>query len=85
MFSCTPSAALEQDWPTVQAVMDYRNARQAIDYFNQGREGLEQLGKYPFLQQILLDLHRAQQPGLTLGDVLADMSRRSAEDDGGMG
>lgn len=63
----------------MRRIFDWRNARQAIELANGGREGIETLERNPQLGQILVELHRAQQPGLTLDDVLSDL-RRHADD-----
>jgi hypothetical protein len=52
--------AARQDWSTVQAILDYRGARRAVDLFNQGAEGAKQLEAQPGLAKLLLEIHRAQ-------------------------
>lgn len=59
-FHCTPAEALAQDWTLVGAVFDYRNAKAAVDLFNQGKKGTEGLNKQPALMDLLVELHRAQ-------------------------
>lgn len=60
MFGCTPDVAERQDWTLVQQIIDYRNARTAIDLFNRGREGAEQLAEHPSLMELLREMWRAQ-------------------------
>lgn len=52
--------AERQNWRTVQAILDFRNARHAIDLFNGGSKGREELAKYPDLNALLLEMSRAQ-------------------------
>ena len=59
-FTCTPDVALRQDWTLVGSVFDYRNAKAAVDLFNQGKKGTEALNKQPALMNLLVEMHRAQ-------------------------
>ncbi|MDO8704083.1 MAG: hypothetical protein Q7J84_03975 [Sulfuricaulis sp.] len=63
----------------MQSVLDYRNAKAAIDLFNQGRKGAEEMQKHPELGQLLVEMHRAQETTLTVEDLMSDMEKR---DDG---
>lgn len=58
-FGCTPAEALRQDWPLVQAVLDYRAAQRAAALLA-GADGAERLAQEPALQRLLLDMRRAQ-------------------------
>lgn len=82
-FHCTPKEALVQDWTLVQGVFDYRNARAAVDLFNQGKKGLESLGKQPALMDLLVELHRAQFDAASLewDDVRQAMERMPDPDE----
>ena len=82
-FHCTPKEALVQDWTLVQGVFDYRNAKTAVELFNQGKKGVEELGKKPALMNLLVELHRAQFDAATLewADVREAMERMLDPDD----
>ena len=83
-FNCTPDVAERQDWALVQAILDYRAARLAVDLMNDGSRGYEQLVKRPELQDILLRMHRAQQGDqVTYDDVVRAMA--TEDDDGERG
>lgn len=71
---------MRQDWTLVQAVLDYRNAGVAVELFNQGRKGVEQIQREPLLAEILLELHRAQDGAVTMAGVVADMQTRGDEE-----
>ena len=58
-FGCTPAEALQQDWPLVEAVLDYRAAERAAALLA-SEGGDEQLAQQPALQRLLLDMRRAQ-------------------------
>lgn len=58
-FGCTPAEALQQDWPLVEAVLDYRAAERAAALLA-SEGGAEQLAQQPALQRLLLDMRRAQ-------------------------
>ncbi len=74
VFSCPPDVALRQDWHLVQAILEERAARRAVDLFNQGGEGFEALKQSPGLQEVLLEMHRAQSgAGVSLDDVYRTM------------
>jgi hypothetical protein len=62
-FGCTPAEAEAQDWPTVQAILDYRAALAAREAFNHAdkRAGFEYLRAHPNLIEILALMSRAQQ------------------------
>ena len=58
-FGCTPAEALKQDWPLVEAVLDYRAAERAAALLA-GENGAERLAQHPALQRLLLDMCSAQ-------------------------
>ena len=58
-FGCTPAEALRQDWPLVEAVLDYRAAERAAALLA-SEGGDELLAQQPALQRLLLDMRRAQ-------------------------
>lgn len=58
-FGCTPAEALHQDWPLVEAVLDYRAAERAAALLA-SEDGAELLARQPALQRLLLDMRRAQ-------------------------
>ena len=58
-LGCTPAEALQQDWPLVEAVLDYRAAERAAALLA-SEDGAELLAKQPALQRLLLDMRRAQ-------------------------
>lgn len=66
----------------MQAILDYRAAKVAIETFNQGARGIEVLEKAPELQQILLEMHRAQaNADVTMADIMETM--RGMDDEHG--
>lgn len=76
-FGCTPDVAERQDWQKVKSILDYRAAKAAVSLFNGGKQGLEALLKQPHLQELLLEMHRAQS-GI---DVTMDQVLETARDD----
>lgn len=71
------------DYRKLVAILDYRRAETAIDLFNGGRAGLEQLEKRPDLAAILLEMGRAQAgtPALTLDHMLSTKAAAAEEDE----
>lgn len=66
-FHISPAEAERQEWPLVEAVLDYRSAEQAKDIFN-GKDkklAFDLLTKNPHLLRILSRMNRAQR-GLPL-------------------
>ncbi len=57
-FGCTPREAERQDIQMVRAVLDYRNAKAAVEMFN-SQEGRKELAKHAALGDLLLEMHRA--------------------------
>mgnify|MGYP001616194586 CR=1 FL=1 len=83
-FGCTPDVALRQDWALVQAILDYRTAKAAIDLFNGGKEGAEELLKQPHLGAILVAMHRAQVgEDVTVGQMMDARRQTEMEADDG--
>lgn len=81
-----PAYTLEEieraDWRKLMAILDYRRAQAAIDLFNGGRHGMEQLEKRPDLTAILLEMGRAQAGGaLTLDQMLANKAVEHDDED----
>lgn len=81
-----PAYTLEEieraDWRKLTAILDYRKAQVAIDLFNGGRPGLEQLEKRPDLALILTEMGRAQAgPALTLDHMLAVKAAETPDDE----
>ncbi len=69
----TLESLLEADYRALIAILDYRRAQVAIDLFNGGRHGLEQLQKRADLCEILLEMGRAQSgAGLTMDHLIAN-------------
>lgn len=63
-------------------ILDYRRASYAVELFNGGELGFEQLSKRPDLTELLLELARAQQgAGATLDGVFADLRAQRQGDD----
>ena len=62
VFGCTPGEAAAQDMSLVQGVIDYRNARLAVDVFNgpDKAEAFKTLQENPHLVQALAYMRRAQ-------------------------
>lgn len=63
------------------AILDYRRARAALDLFNSGREGAQQLADHPEMLELLLEMGRAQSPEMTLDLLLSDLERRRKTDE----
>lgn len=62
--------------------MGYRQARAAVDLFNQGEEGFEELSKRADLLDVLLEMGRAQVgPDLTQEEMLRGMAERHGRDE----
>lgn len=73
---------LDEDWLTLEQILDYRRAKLAIDLFNGGEQGLAELAKREDLTAILLEMGRAQAgDGLTLQHMLANKAAETDEDD----
>jgi hypothetical protein len=69
-FGCTPSEAERQDGVLVSRILDYRNAKAAIDLLNGGQAGAAELMKHPELADLLLEMHRAQGTEMTREQLL---------------
>jgi len=59
-FDCPPDVAERQDWPKVEAILEYRTAEAAVALVNQGGEALKALGANPAMGNLLVELHAAQ-------------------------
>ena len=59
-FGCSPDVAERQPWWLTRAVLDYRNAREAVRLFGAGDEGRKQLMEQRHLTDLLLEMSRAQ-------------------------
>lgn len=84
--SYTVSELLEEDWLILEQILDYRRARYAVELFNGGERGFEQLQQRPDLLDLLLELGQAQ-GGLatTLEDVLGalrEQQPKGGDEDG---
>ncbi len=79
----TLEGLLAADYRALISILDYRRAQVAIDLFNGGRHGIEQLQKRPDLCEILLEMGRAQAGtnALTLDHMLANKAAESDEDE----
>lgn len=79
-FNCPPDVAERQDAMKVNAILEYRLARTAIELFNQGANGVEALQKHPAMVNLLVELHRAQGSEATEEAIIADMQARGNDD-----
>lgn len=83
----TLEALLEADMLALERIIDFRRASTAIDLFNGGDRGREQLAKREDLMALLLEMGRAQNgDGYTLADVMTGLEQARPEkgdDDGG--
>ena len=59
-FGCVPDVAERQSRQLVTAIIDYRNARYAIELMNGGADGAQKLGQHRELMDLLLEMKRAQ-------------------------
>lgn len=76
------SELLREDWLVLEQILDYRRAQHAVELFNAGERGFEQLQKRPDLLDLLLELGRAQGgPAATLDDVLGALRERQPKGD----
>lgn len=73
-FGCTPDIAERQHQPTVHRILEYRAARQAVDLFNGSPETRKILSQRPELQQLLIDMHRAQSGAEMTTDQLMEIA-----------
>lgn len=72
----------EADWGELEKILDYRRARLAIDLFNGGEKGFEELAKREDLTSILLEMGRAQGgDGLTIEQMLANKAAERGDED----
>lgn len=72
--SYTVSELLEEDWLILEQILDYRRARYAVELFNGGERGFEQLQQRADLLELLLEMGRAQGgPATTVEDVLGTL------------
>lgn len=81
-----PAYTLEElrqaDYQSLARIVDYRRARLAIDLFNGGRQGAEQLGKRPDLTALLLEMGKAQGgQQTTIDDVYGTLKAQRTDDD----
>ncbi len=58
-FGCLPDEAERQQSTLVYGVMDCRNLRSAVDWFNGGQEGMEKLQEHPELLELMREVKRA--------------------------
>lgn len=79
--SYTVETLLEADWLELERILDYRRARLAIDLFNQGEKGFEQLSEREDLLALLLELGRAQDSNATLDGVYRALKEQRPERD----
>lgn len=78
----TREALLQADWRGLMAIVEYRRVKTAIDLFNSGRDGAEQLGKRPDLTALLLEMAKAQDADTELDHVYHTLkSQRTDSDD----
>jgi len=78
----TVEALEAADWPTLEAILDYRRGLHAIRLFNDGDRGFEQLQKRPDLLDLLLEMGRSQGgPATTLDDVLGALREQQPKGD----
>ena len=76
----TVEALLEADWLTLERILDYRRARVAVDLFNEGDRGREQLAQREDLMSLLLEMGRAQNgDSYTLADVMTGLEQARPE------
>lgn len=70
------------DMLALEQIIDYRRAQLAIDLFNGGRNGAEELGKRPDLTALLLEIAKAQGGDETeLDDVYRTLKAQQPDDD----
>lgn len=70
------------DWLKLERILDYRRAQYAVELFNGGERGFEQLQKRHDLLDLLLELGRAQGgPATTLDDVLGALREQQPKGD----
>lgn len=62
---------MAQDWALVQAILDYRNAKAAVEMMAD-QKGREELAKHPDLGNLLVEMHRAQGGAQTVEDIVRE-------------
>ncbi len=77
----TVETLLQADILALEQIIDFRRARTAIDLFNSGRQGAEQLGKRPDLTALLLEIAKAQDGGAELDDVYRTLKAQQTDDE----
>ena len=80
-YHCTGSAAereLAEHHALTMAVLEARMAEQAVELFNQGQKGAEEMAKTPALGELLLEIVRAQRGTMA---TLADVPSRPKEEE----
>lgn len=83
-FGICPCHAETENYPLITAILDYRNAKHAIELMNRGGDGFDQLAKHPYLGELLLRMLKAQDvvmesPGEAIAAV-ADLIKLNQSD-----
>lgn len=59
-FGCLPDEAERQDPQLVRRIIQYRNAKLAVSWFNEPGKGIERLQEHPALVTLLTAMREAQ-------------------------
>lgn len=81
MFACTPDVAEQQEWALVVEIAEWRAAKAAVEIYQRGAKGIDDLRKYPELAELLVDLVHAQGGVATTESVIGAMASRGGEED----
>lgn len=60
-FGCLPDEAERQDYVTVTSIIECRNFKQAIKWFNGGDGGASELEKHPELVKLMDEVTQAME------------------------
>ncbi len=81
MFTCLPDEAERQDWQTVVEIAEWRAARAAVDLYQRGAKGIDDMRKQPELAALLVDMVQAQGGVATPDGVMGAMASMQGEED----
>ncbi len=81
MFTCTPDVAEQQDWQMVIEIAEWRAARAAVDMYQRGAKGIDDMRKHPEMAALLVDMVRAQGGVATADGVMGAMASMPGEED----
>lgn len=79
-FGCLPSEAEREDPARIDAILEYRAAKLAVSWMNEGTAGAQKLADHPEMLTLLKLLYEAQ--GIDVShDTLMEEAKASERDD----